>query len=81
MKMELENEFPSNISTQHADQSHHRSKFMSDSVDGFNAHGRNIMLTADWKQLLILYFTKFRVEKLSLIKNRLKRTKTLLCGN
>lgn len=47
MKMELANEFPSNISTQRADQSHHRSKFMSDSVDGFNAHWRNIMLIAD----------------------------------
>jgi len=47
MKMELENEFSSNISTQHADQSLHRSKFMSDSVDGFNAHWRNIMLIAD----------------------------------
>lgn len=47
MKMELENEFPSNISTWCADQSHHRSKFMSDSVDGFNAHWRNIMLIAD----------------------------------
>lgn len=81
METELENEFPSNISAQRADQSHHRSKFMSDSVDAFNAHWRNIMLIADWKQLLILYFTKFRVEKLSLIKNRLKRTKTLLCGN
>lgn len=54
---------------------------LSDNVHSFSTHWRNIPLIADWKQLLILYFSKSRVEKLSLIKNRLRRSKALLCGN
>ncbi len=50
---------------------------------------QSVTLTADWKQLLILYFTKFRLVRETrkkkklypLTQNRLQENKTSLCGN